>query len=104
MEELSSDMRAAGYIPDSERALNDVEVEEKELFLFHHSEKLAVAFGLLKTPPGTTIRVVKNLRVCLDCHTAIKFISKIVTRQIVVRDVNRFHHFKHGQCSCGDYW
>ncbi|XP_057850679.1 pentatricopeptide repeat-containing protein At1g56690, mitochondrial [Cryptomeria japonica] len=104
LEELSWDMRVAGYIPDSERVLNDVEEEEKELFLFHHSEKLAIVFGLLKTPTGTTIRVVKNLRVCLDCHTAIKFISKIVTRQIVVRDVNRFHHFKHGQCSCGDYW
>ncbi|XP_057818466.2 putative pentatricopeptide repeat-containing protein At3g23330 [Cryptomeria japonica] len=104
LKELSSEMKAAGYFADSRPALNDVEMEEKELFLCHHSEKLAIAFGLLNTLPGTTIRVVKNLRVCVECHTATKFISKIVGRQIVVRDANRFHHFKQGQCSCGDYW
>ncbi|KAH9310530.1 hypothetical protein KI387_025565 [Taxus chinensis] len=104
LEKLSFEMMAAGYFPDSRLALNDVEKEEKELFLYHHSEKLAIAFGLLNTPPGTTIRVVKNLRVCTDCHAATKFISKLVARQIVVRDSNRFHHFKQGQCSCQDYW
>ncbi|KAH9293625.1 hypothetical protein KI387_041172, partial [Taxus chinensis] len=70
LEKLSWEMKAAGYFPDSRHVLNDVEEEEKELFLCHHSEKLAIAFGLLNTPPGTTIRVVKNLRVCVDCHTA----------------------------------
>ncbi|XP_057854722.2 pentatricopeptide repeat-containing protein At3g12770 [Cryptomeria japonica] len=104
LEKLSWEMKAAGYFLDSRHVLNDVEEEEKELFLCHHSEKLAIAFGLLNTAAGTTIRVVKNLRVCVDCHTATKFISKIVERQIVVRDANRFHHFKGGQCSCGDYW
>ncbi|XP_057832150.2 pentatricopeptide repeat-containing protein At3g12770-like [Cryptomeria japonica] len=104
LEKLALEMKAAGYFPDSRHLLNDVEEEEKELFLYHHSEKLAIAFGLLNTPPRTTIRVVKNLRVCIDCHTATKFISKIVAREIVVRDGNRFHHFKQGQCSCGDYW
>ncbi|XP_057833052.2 pentatricopeptide repeat-containing protein At3g12770 [Cryptomeria japonica] len=104
LEELAWEMKAAGYFPDSRHSLNDVEEEEKELFLSHHSEKLAIAFGLLKTPHGTPIRVVKNLRVCADCHTATKFISKIVRREIVVRDANRFHHFKQGQCSCEDYW
>ncbi|XP_057815415.2 pentatricopeptide repeat-containing protein At3g26782, mitochondrial [Cryptomeria japonica] len=104
LEKLSREMKAAGYFPDSSRALNDVEEEEKELFICHHSEKLAIAFGLLFAAPGTTIRVFKNLRVCADCHTATKFISKIVARQIVVRDVSRFHHFKQGKCSCGDYW
>ncbi|XP_059069395.1 pentatricopeptide repeat-containing protein At3g24000, mitochondrial-like [Cryptomeria japonica] len=104
LEKLAWEMKAAGYFPDSKRLLNAVEEEEKELFLCHHSEKLAIAFGLLNTPLGTTIRVVKNLRVCVDCHTATKFISKIVAREIVVRDASRFHHFKQGQCSCGDYW
>ncbi|KAH9297554.1 hypothetical protein KI387_029236 [Taxus chinensis] len=104
LEELSEEMRAAGYSPDSKHVLNDVEEEEKELFLCHHSEKLAIAFGLLNTSPGTAIRVVKNLRVCVACHTATKLISKIVAREIVVRDANRFHHFEQGQCSCGDYW
>ncbi|XP_057821304.2 pentatricopeptide repeat-containing protein At3g12770-like isoform X2 [Cryptomeria japonica] len=104
LEKLAWEMKAAGYIADSRLSLNDVEKEEKELFLCHHSEKLAIAFGLLNTPRGTTIRVVKNLRVCANCHTATKFISKIVAREIVVRDANRFHHFKQGHCSCGDYW
>lgn len=84
--------------------LNDVEEEEKELFLCHHSEKLAIAFGLLISSSGTTIRVVKNLRICVDCHTAAKLISKIVGRNIVVRDAIRFHHFKQGKCTCGDCW
>ncbi|XP_059069540.1 pentatricopeptide repeat-containing protein At3g12770-like [Cryptomeria japonica] len=104
LEKLAWEMKAAGYFSGSRHLLNDVEEEEKELFLCHHSEKLAIAFGLLYTPTGTTIRVVKNLRVCANCHTATKFISKIVAREIIVRDANRFHHFKQGQCSCGDYW
>ncbi|XP_059069471.1 putative pentatricopeptide repeat-containing protein At1g68930 [Cryptomeria japonica] len=104
LEKLAWEMKAAGYFSDSKHLLNDVEEEEKELFLCHHSEKLAIAFGLLNTPSGTTIRVVKNLRVCADCHTATKFISKIAGREIVLRDANRFHHFKQGECSCGDYW
>ncbi|XP_057813126.2 pentatricopeptide repeat-containing protein At3g24000, mitochondrial [Cryptomeria japonica] len=104
LEKLSWEMRVAGYIPDTKPVLKDVEEEEKISLLCHHSEKLAIAFGLLNTTPRTTIRVVKNLRVCGDCHTATKFISKIVAREIVMRDANRFHHFKHGQCSCGDYW
>ncbi|XP_059069535.1 pentatricopeptide repeat-containing protein At1g11290, chloroplastic-like [Cryptomeria japonica] len=104
LEKLSREMKAAGYHPDPRHSLNAVEEEEKELFLSHHSEKLAITFGLLNSPPGTTIRVVKNLRVCADCHTATKFISKIVAREIIVRDANRFHHFKQGQCSCGDFW
>ncbi|XP_057847940.2 pentatricopeptide repeat-containing protein At4g30700-like [Cryptomeria japonica] len=104
LEKLSWEMKGAGYIPNKKSVLNDVEEEEKELFICHHSEKLAIAYGLLKMPPGTTIRVVKNLRVCGDCHMATKFICKITAREIVVRDANRFHHFKNGQCSCGDYW
>ncbi|CAN1223696.1 Pentatricopeptide repeat-containing protein At4g30700 [Linum grandiflorum] len=84
--------------------LHDVEEEEKELMVKVHSEKLAIAFGLISTEPGTEIRIFKNLRICQDCHTASKYISKITHRVIVARDANRFHHFKDGSCSCGDYW
>eukprot|EP01018_Ginkgo_biloba_P002599 Gb_38503 [translate_table: standard] len=104
LERLSRKMKVAGYVPDTRFVLNDVEEEQKEHILCHHSEKLAIAFGLINTSPGTAIRVVKNLRVCGDCHSAIKFISKIVEREIVVRDANRYHHFKDGWCSCGEYW
>eukprot|EP01018_Ginkgo_biloba_P011552 Gb_34236 [translate_table: standard] len=104
LEDLTSQMKDAGYVPDTNYVLHDVEEEHKEHLLCHHSEKLALAFGLISTPPGVTIRITKNLRVCGDCHSSIKFISKIVGREITVRDTNRFHHFNNGLCSCGDYW
>jgi hypothetical protein len=104
LEQLGEQMKNAGYVPDTNFVLHDVEEEQKEQVLSYHSEKLALAFGLISTVPGTTIRISKNLRVCGDCHSAIKFISKIVEREIVMRDTNRFHHFKDGLCSCGDYW
>ncbi|KAG7545576.1 Pentatricopeptide repeat [Arabidopsis suecica] len=104
LEKLEGKMREAGYQPETELALHDVEEEERELMVKVHSERLAIAFGLIATEPGTEIRIIKNLRVCLDCHTATKLISKITERVIVVRDANRFHHFKDGICSCGDYW
>ncbi|CAK9184313.1 unnamed protein product [Ilex paraguariensis] len=104
LEALPEKIKAAGYIPDTNAVLHDVSEEEKEQNLTTHSEKLAIAFGLLNTGHGTVLRVTKNLRICGDCHTATKFISKIYGREIIVRDINRFHHFKDGSCSCGDYW
>lgn len=101
---LVGKMKELGYIPQTESALHDVEVEDKECHLAIHSEKLAIVFAILNTKHGTPIRITKNLRVCGDCHIAIKFISKIVSRDIIVRDCNRFHHFSNGICSCGDYW
>ena len=101
---LSETIKANGYIPDTRLVLRNIEEEEKELALCSHSEKLAIAYGLMRTPLGQPIRVFKNLRVCSDCHTATKFISKAIEREIVVRDANRFHHFQDGVCSCGDYW
>ncbi|XAR56196.1 hypothetical protein NMG60_11036578 [Bertholletia excelsa] len=104
LETLSERMRKEGYVPDTSCVLHNVDEEQKENLLCGHSERLAIAFGVLNTPPGSTIRVAKNLRVCNDCHLATKFISKIVERDIIVRDVRRFHHFIDGNCSCGDYW
>ncbi|XP_059658292.1 putative pentatricopeptide repeat-containing protein At3g23330 [Cornus florida] len=97
-------MEREGYVPNTNEVLHDVEEEQKRYLLFSHSERLAIAFGIISTPAGMTIRVTKNLRICVDCHTATKFISKIVGREIIVRDNSRFHHFKDGKCSCGDYW
>uniref|UniRef100_A0A0E0I2T7 DYW domain-containing protein n=1 Tax=Oryza nivara TaxID=4536 RepID=A0A0E0I2T7_ORYNI len=82
----SEQMIRQGYVPNMEDVLQDIEEEQKREVLCGHSEKLAIVFGIISTPPGTTIRVMKNLRVCVDCHTATKFISKIVAREIVVRD------------------
>lgn len=98
-------IRSIGYMPEVESVAHDVsEEEEIERALFYHSEKLAIAFGLLKTKPGETLRVTINLRVCKDCHEANKLILKYFCREIIVRDRSRFHHFKQGMCSCNDYW
>ncbi|CAN1769973.1 Putative pentatricopeptide repeat-containing protein At3g23330 [Linum perenne] len=102
--ELLEKMEQAGYVPDTSEVPFDVDDEQKKYLLYGHSERLAIAFGIISTPPGTMIRVTKNIRVCVDCHTSIKLISKIVAREIVVRDNSRFHHFRDGKCSCGDYW
>ncbi|VAH39856.1 unnamed protein product [Triticum turgidum subsp. durum] len=104
MDALWERMRREGYTPDTSCVLHDVGEAEKAAMLRYHSEKLAIAFGLLRAPAGAAIRVAKNLRVCNDCHEAAKFISKMVGREIVLRDVRRFHHFRDGSCSCGDYW
>nr|XP_034922902.1 LOW QUALITY PROTEIN: pentatricopeptide repeat-containing protein At3g26782, mitochondrial-like [Populus alba] len=104
LEELSVKLQEAGYVPNMASVLHDVDEEEKEMIVRVHSEKLAVAFGVMNSFPGSIIHVIKNLRVCGDCHTVIKLISKIVNREIIVRDAKRFHHFKDGLCSCGDYW
>ncbi|XP_050375969.1 pentatricopeptide repeat-containing protein At1g74630 [Argentina anserina] len=95
---------AGGYLPEVGSVLHDIETEDKEDSVFMHSEKLAVAFGLARLPEGRMIRIVKNLRVCRDCHTVMKLISKLYRSEIVVRDRSRFHSFKDGSCSCNDYW
>ncbi|KAM0044324.1 putative tetratricopeptide-like helical domain superfamily, DYW domain-containing protein [Helianthus debilis subsp. tardiflorus] len=104
LEYLRGLLTEAGYAPDGSFVLHDVDEEEKVHSLGYHSEKLAVAYGLLKVPEKMPIRIMKNLRVCGDCHSAIKLISQVTGREIIVRDANRFHHFKDGLCSCRDYW
>ncbi|CAN8300220.1 unnamed protein product [Cochlearia groenlandica] len=93
-----------GYTPETDFALHDVDDEEKGDLLLEHSEKLALAYGILTTPPGAPIRITKNLRVCGDCHTAFTYISRIIDHEIILRDSSRFHHFKKGMCSCKGYW
>ncbi|OVA17444.1 Pentatricopeptide repeat [Macleaya cordata] len=104
LEKMVKRLKAEGYVPCITSALHDVDMDEKEQTLVHHSEKLAVAFGLLSTDHRTPIRIVKNLRVCDDCHIFMKMVSKYYDRQMVVRDCSRFHHFSDGSCSCSDYW
>ncbi|KZV40312.1 pentatricopeptide repeat-containing protein [Dorcoceras hygrometricum] len=104
LEWLETRLVECGFAPDKESALHDLDEEEKEAILCNHSERLAIAYGLISTAPGTTLRITKNLRACVNCHSATKLISKLVNREIVVRDAKRFHHFKNGSCSCGDYW
>ncbi|CAI0380238.1 unnamed protein product [Linum tenue] len=105
LEEIMSGARKQGYMPGTEWVLHNIEEEEKEDALGSHSEKLALAFALIQTSPKTApIRIVKNLRICGDCHSLMKYASIMSQREIIVRDIKRFHHFKDGTCSCGDYW
>ncbi|KAF5200944.1 Pentatricopeptide repeat [Thalictrum thalictroides] len=104
LDELEEEIERAGYIADTSFVLREVDGDEKKQAIRYHSERLAVAFGLITFPHERPIRVMKNLRVCGDCHIWIKFISKCTGRTLIVRDNNRFHHFNGGTCSCGDYW
>ncbi|CAN6566048.1 unnamed protein product [Malus baccata var. baccata] len=61
------------------------EVEKKKLLL-SRTEKLAIAYGLMNTKSGETIRVIKNTRVCSDCHTAAKYMSLVRKREIFPED------------------
>ncbi|XP_034705703.1 putative pentatricopeptide repeat-containing protein At2g01510 [Vitis riparia] len=101
---LTKTMEELGYKPDTSCALHNEDEKFKVQSLKYHSERLAIAFALISTPEGSPILVMKNLRACIDCHAAIKVISKIVGREITVRDSTRFHHFRDGFCSCGDFW
>uniref|UniRef100_A0A804UML9 DYW domain-containing protein n=2 Tax=Zea mays TaxID=4577 RepID=A0A804UML9_MAIZE len=96
--------REGGYVEDTRFVLHDTSEEEKIDMLHKHSERIAIAFGLISTRPGMPIRIAKNLRVCGDCHEFTKLVSKLFERDIVVRDANRFHHFSGGSCSCEDFW
>ncbi|KAH7434045.1 hypothetical protein KP509_07G098300 [Ceratopteris richardii] len=103
LENLTNQAKERGYAPNTRLVLDDVSEEVKQHILSHHSERMALAFGLLNSSPGTPLRMVKNLRICLDCHNFMKHISEIIGREIVMRDLNRLHHFKDGICSCSDY-
>uniref|UniRef100_A0A1D1Z605 Pentatricopeptide repeat-containing protein At2g01510, mitochondrial n=2 Tax=Anthurium amnicola TaxID=1678845 RepID=A0A1D1Z605_9ARAE len=104
LDELTKKLKKLGYLPKTEVVLHDVEDGVKESVLSSHSEKLAMAYGLLRLTPGAPIRIMKNLRTCEDCHAFAKFVSKVSCREIVLRDAVRFHHIKHGVCTCSDYW
>ncbi|KAI9194073.1 hypothetical protein LWI28_002889 [Acer negundo] len=105
LEELIEECEKLGYVPIWNEMLHKVEEREKTRALWYHSEKLALAFGLVSgTPPGKALRIVKNLRICRDCHESFKYISRVVEREIIVRDVNRYHRILNGSCTCGDIW
>lgn len=103
--EIVARLKLFGHVSNKSQLLQLVEEEDmQEQALNLHSEKLAIAFGLISVEPSQPIRIVKNLRVCEDCHSVAKLISKIYDREILLRDRYRFHHFSGGHCSCMDYW
>ncbi|OWM89829.1 pentatricopeptide repeat-containing protein DOT4, chloroplastic-like [Punica granatum] len=99
--ELEQLMEKAGNLAKLDFSLHDVD-EERECPIIGHSEMLAVSFGLVSKQSSGTIRVTKNHQMCRGCHAALKAISRLEEREIIVKDLRCFHHFKGGFCSCGD--
>ncbi|CAA7403982.1 unnamed protein product [Spirodela intermedia] len=104
LELLIAECMKEGYEPDTSFVLQEAEEFQKRDFLFYHSAKLAAAFGHLAAPPGRALRVVKNVRLCGDCHSFLKTFSAATGREVLLRDPTGFHHFRGGSCSCGDRW
>ncbi|GAB4828397.1 hypothetical protein Ancab_035395 [Ancistrocladus abbreviatus] len=104
LEELTRRICEAGFVRQTEFVLHDVDADVKEDMINKHSEKLAIAFGLLVTSAGAPLTIMKNLRICGDCHSMAKLVSLVEKRTVIIRDSKRFHHFANGICSCGDYW
>ncbi|KAJ7980584.1 Pentatricopeptide repeat-containing protein [Quillaja saponaria] len=104
LQDLIDRLKADGYQPKLSCVPYNVSDEEKKHVLMTHSEKLALAYGFLSTDADSTIKIMKNLRICEDCHVVMCGASKIMGRKIVVRDNTRFHHFLNGECSCGNFW
>ncbi|KAG5097244.1 hypothetical protein JHK82_047098 [Glycine max] len=104
LDEINHQLRIAGYVVELSSELHKMDDKEKGYVLSHHSEKLAIAFGVLATPPGTTLRVANNLRICVDCFNFLKHFSGVYNGDVILRDHNRFHHFRGGCCSCSNYW
>lgn len=104
LDEIMRELKLFGYMPRTSEVYNEIGEEERESALYRHSEKLAIAFGMICSGPTVPIRIVKNLRMCLDCHQMAKLVSKVYARELIVRDRTRFHHFRDGSCSCQDYW
>lgn len=105
---LIGQLKERGYVPETNLALHDIEEEHKEEQLYHHSEKLALVFAMMNEESlhhdRSVIKIIKNIRICVDCHSFMKLASDLLHKEIIVRDSNRFHQFKNGMCSCNDYW
>lgn len=104
LEDLPYRLQLNGYEPNLDSVPYDANDEVKKNILMRHSEKLALACGLVSGSDGGTIRIVKNLRICDDCHLFMCSASQITGKEIVIRDNMRFHHFSNGFCSCGNFW
>ncbi|KAL4191733.1 hypothetical protein AMTRI_Chr07g31320 [Amborella trichopoda] len=114
MVELSSDLQflsgilsrligELAYSPGTKFRLQDIGKKRANLPT-NHSVRPALSLGLISSTIGTPNHIRKNVRLCGDCHHALKMISEKVKREIIVRDPILFHHFRDGYCCCGDYW
>ncbi|KAL2469871.1 Pentatricopeptide repeat-containing protein [Abeliophyllum distichum] len=104
LNEVVDKLKDEHYAPNTSCILVDLDEDEKRDALLWHSNKLPFCYGLIRGEKGSCIRIIKNLRICEDCHNFMKLASKAFDREIIVRDRTRFHHCRGGSCSCKDYW
>jgi pentatricopeptide repeat protein len=91
------------YEPDLTCVTKNLQtVTEKIHHLWRHSEKIALGAALHYTEGD--IEITKNLRICVDCHSAAKLISLLTKRRISIFDTYRGHLFENGECDCNDYY
>ncbi|XP_056697165.1 pentatricopeptide repeat-containing protein At1g25360-like isoform X2 [Spinacia oleracea] len=57
LERLTGLITDAGYAPTTRKIFHDVEDGEKTGMVCSHSERLAIAFGLINSQPGTTLLI-----------------------------------------------
>ena len=100
---LAMEFHDGGHVPSLDSVQHVMSDGEKEDALCGHCEKLALAFGLLYAPQGTSIRISKHLRMCPICHSDIEFISKAEKREIIIVDTRCVHRFQDGLCGCNMY-
>uniref|UniRef100_A0A0D9WVU4 Small RNA 2'-O-methyltransferase n=1 Tax=Leersia perrieri TaxID=77586 RepID=A0A0D9WVU4_9ORYZ len=80
---INKRLTEAGYVPDVSSVLHDIGDEEKVGAIKVHSERLAIAYGFIVLKSGSPIRIVKNLRVCGDCHEFIKMVTMVFKMEII---------------------
>ncbi|KAF9599921.1 hypothetical protein IFM89_001867 [Coptis chinensis] len=100
-DKMASEMEHVGFLPLDPVLTGEGNLNPISCF---HSEKLAICFGLITLDANSPVRISKNLRMCIDCHTSVKHISRIAGREIFVMDGSFYHHFKDGICRCQDRW
>jgi len=103
LENLLDRAKSLGYESLETLEVTDEDEEKTPSSTAYHSEKLAIAFGLLNMPNAVPIRVIKSVFMCRDCHNFVKLVSLLTAREIIIRDSKRLHKFVNGRCSCGDF-
>ena len=89
VKKFAQEILNAGHISDLSHVdtltLSSTPLSEEENFwsLCTHSERIAIAYGLIHLAPDEPLQLTNNLRLCRDCHDAIKLISKIRKRKII---------------------
>lgn len=84
--QLVYEMKKVCDIPDVKCVYQAIKDVKKEKVLLTHTEKLAIAYGLMKMKNSSLIRVIKTTSMCSDCHTAAKFISLVRNHEIILKD------------------